>query len=248
MPHRGCAVGQRPRALRVSGPPGEMIHPVRPERRSGGVLPRADIPKFHGAILSAAGQQWRTRHPRDTVGAVRVSRQRLDFGSVGGRIDRDGPRRARDGEVGAVDPVPEHTIAHGHGRPVLDDGPPVGIRPRDPLTAQWSWTGTFPTATFANDATQETQTVNFTVPLANAKLTNVTDVGKYCLILGCVIQNHYENFQSVKQYTNHTRVGEKGNRCSCLVVFMLHGGILHGSSSLDHRLRIPYKNAGLLLR
>ncbi|GEM_PF-3052971 len=82
-----------------------------------------------------------------------------------------------DAEVGAYSSESNQWISmfvDSSGRYTLNVGGghwQVGIRPKDQSVARWSWVGEFPSVDFAKDSTVETRTVNFVIPVLDAKLS-----------------------------------------------------------------------------
>ncbi|MEK7480618.1 MAG: carboxypeptidase regulatory-like domain-containing protein [Patescibacteria group bacterium] len=65
----------------------------------------------------------------------------------------------------------------------------VGVRPRDPSQARWTFSGSFPEIEFRDDAADETKTVGFTITVADAILsvTALHDTGTALPNVGVVV-------------------------------------------------------------
>jgi hypothetical protein len=129
-------------------------------------------------------------------GTARVA---LEFGApsktITGTVLFSNGRPVSDAEVGAFSSETRQwqaAFADALGRYLLRVGPgswQVGIRPRIPEAARWSWSGPFPQVQFANDATTEAKTVNFAVLVSDATLTvrTVDDDGRVLPDVGVIV-------------------------------------------------------------
>ncbi len=142
-----------------------------------------------------------------------------------------GGQPVTDAQVGAYSSVTQQWTAattDGNGNFILRVAGgtwQIGIRPVSPLLAQWSAPSQFPQVTFANDASAETQTVNFTIPSLSAQLTvhTVDENGNTIQNAGVVVDTVSASAQTLPGTQTASAVFRKSDS-NGTAVFYLQGG------------------------
>lgn len=202
---------------------------------------RADLLRPNPSLITVSGGQKHTLHLQFPAGSKLITglilfsnAQVVSDVEVGAYSSESG-QEAR----GTVDTKGRYALRVGGGKWQ------VGIRPKDPANAKWSYQGSFPVAYFSRDAIAETQIADFLVPVFDAtiRVRAVDEIGNAIAGAGVAL----DTVSSAAAVVQETRAPPQFLKSDAagLAAFTVRGGIyyIRGTTASEFGFMNPDEQA-----